>query len=209
VGYMNRANAINMIAINGNNNISSDADRRAGLQRRLEKSQGARLYETREAQWSEATARTVTIDLLRKYPDTNAIWTASDSIALGAIAALRELGRQPGKDVVVAGVDWTSRGIAAIHAGEMLGSVGGHFMEGGLALLLIYDFHHEHDFAEDPGVRFKTSMTAIFREDVERRLHKLGRTPDWSRIDFKRLTKTHNPSLNRYDFSWERIIEQL
>jgi ABC-type sugar transport system substrate-binding protein len=208
VGRMH-AESINMIAINGNNNIPSDADRRAGLQRRLEKSQGARLYETREAQWNEATARTVTIDLLRKYPDTNAIWTASDSIALGAIAALRELGRQPGKDVVVAGVDWTSRAIEAIQAGDMLGSVGGHFTEGGLALLLIYDYHHGHDFAEDPGVRFKTSMTGILRDDIEHRLRKLGHTPDWSRIDFKRLTKTHNPKLERYDFSWEHITEYL
>jgi ABC-type sugar transport system substrate-binding protein len=209
LGNFDRAAEINLIAINGNDNLASDADRRAGLEQRLAQSPGVTLYETREGRWSEATARAVTIDLLRKYPDTHAIWTASDSMALGAIEAVRELGKQPGKDVVVAGVDWTSRGLDAAAAGEMRGSVGGHYMEAGLALLLIYDYHHGRDFASDLGVSFRTSMTAILHDDIERRFRKLGRTPDWSRIDFKPLTKTHNPQLKRYDFSWERIFEPL
>jgi DNA-binding transcriptional MocR family regulator len=82
-------------------------------------------------------------------------------------------------------------------------------MEAGLALLLIYDYHHGHDFADELGVTFKTPMAAMSQAEVRRYVEKVGRNPDWSRIDFKRFTKTHNPDLKRYDFSWERVIEQL
>jgi ABC-type sugar transport system substrate-binding protein len=208
--HFERPTAIQLIAINGHNYLQLDVDRRMGLQRRLTESPGATLHEVREGGgWHETTARAVTLDLLQKYPSVNAIWTASDTMALGAIAAVKEMGKQPGKDIVVAGVDWTSRGLEAVRSGELLGSVGGHFMEAGFALLLIYDYHHGHDFADDQGVSFKTPMVAMSQTEIRRYLEKVGPNPDWSRIDFKRLTKTHNTDLKRYDFSWARVIEQL
>lgn len=207
--HFERPSAIHLIAINGHNHLQLDVDRRVGLQRRLTESPGATLLEVKEGEWHEKTARAVTLDLLQKYPNVNAIWTASDTMALGAIAAIKEIGKQPGKDIAVAGVDWTSRGLEAVRSGEMLGSVGGHFMEAGFALLLIYDYHHGHDFADDVGVRFKTPMVAMSQNEIRRYVEKVGPNPDWSRIDFKRFTKTHNPDLKRYDFSWARVIEQL
>jgi ABC-type sugar transport system substrate-binding protein len=207
--HLERPSAIQLIAINGHNHLQLDVDRRLGLQRRLTQSPGATLLEVKEGEWRETTARAVTLDLLQKYPNVNAIWTASDTMALGAIAAVKEIGKQPGKDIVVAGVDWTSRGLEAVRSGEMLGSVGGHFMEAGFALLLIYDYHHGRDFVDDLGVSFKTPMIAMSQDEIRRYVEKVGANPDWSRIDFKRFTKTHNRDLKRYDFSWARVIEQL
>jgi ABC-type sugar transport system substrate-binding protein len=207
--HFERPSAIQLIAINGHNHLQLDVDRRVGLQRRLTESPGATVLEVKEGEWRDTTARAVTLDLLQKYPNVNAIWTASDTMALGAISAVKEIGKQPGKDIVVAGVDWTSRGLEAVRSGEMLGSVGGHFMEAGFALLLIYDYHHGHDFADDLGVSFKTPMVAMSQSAIRRYLEKVGPDPDWSRIDFKRFTKTHNPDLKRHDFSWARVIEQL
>ena len=82
-------------------------------------------------------------------------------------------------------------------------------MEAGIALLLIYDYHHGHDFADELGVSFNTPMVSMSQDDVRRYLKNVGPNPDWSRIDFKRFTKTHNPDLKRYDFSWAHVIEQL
>lgn len=47
--------------------------------------------------------------LFRRYPQTTAIWNASDGMALGAIEAARNAGRTPGEDVIVGGVDWEPR----------------------------------------------------------------------------------------------------
>jgi ABC-type sugar transport system substrate-binding protein len=211
IEHFEPADAIRMIAINGHNHLKADADRRKGLQQRVAESQRATLYDTKEAEWRENTAREVATELLNKYPETNAVWAASDLMALGVLAAVKDMGKRPGKDVVVAGVDWTSRGLAAIHAGDMVGSVGGHFTEAAFALVLIYDYHHGYDFADELGASFKTPMVPMSKEDAGRYLEKVGSSPnpDWSRIDFRRFTKTHNSGLKRYDFSWERIIEAL
>lgn len=46
-----------------------------------------------------------TVELLRRYPDVTAVFTANDTMALGARAALREVGREVPHDVALVGYD--------------------------------------------------------------------------------------------------------
>lgn len=209
VEHFDRPEAVRMIAVNGDEHVQADADRQAGLRRRLAESPGAELLAVEQADWSEDKAQAAVAKLLQTHPRANAVWAASDPMALGAAAAFKRAGKQPGRDFVAASVDWTRRGLAAVRSGELSASVGGHFMEAGLALLLIYDYHHGRDFAGDPGVRFKTPMHTLDRGNIEDYYGKTGGSPDWSKIDFRRFTKTHNPGLERYDFSWNKISEPL
>lgn len=46
-----------------------------------------------------------TAELLQKFPDVSAVFTANDTMALGARAALREVGREVPRDVALVGYD--------------------------------------------------------------------------------------------------------
>jgi DNA-binding LacI/PurR family transcriptional regulator len=46
-----------------------------------------------------------TVELLRRYPDITAVFAANDTMALGARAALREVGREVPADAVLVGYD--------------------------------------------------------------------------------------------------------
>lgn len=209
LGHFDLPGAVRMIAVNGDEHVQADADRQAGLRRRLAESPGATLLAVEQADWMEDRAQAAVAKLLQEHPGANAVWAASDPMALGAAAAFEQAGKRPGRDFVAASVDWTGRGLAAVRAGDMLASVGGHFMEAGLALLLIYDHHHGRDFTADPGVHFKTPMHTLNRDGIDAYFEAVGASPDWSSIDFRQFTKTHNPDLERYDFSWPAFQDRL
>lgn len=205
IARFERPEAVHIIAFNGDEHVQADVDRQAGLRQRLSESPGVSLLAVEQADWSAERARTAAEELLQAHPQANAVWAASDPMALGAAAAFASVGRS----VVAASVDWTAQGLEAVRTGQLQASVGGHFMEAGIALLLIYDYHQGRDFSADPGVRFSTPMHAINQGAIDAYLEKVGSAPDWSRIDFTQFTKTHNPGLERYDFSWPRVEAQL
>lgn len=200
---------VRMIGLNGDPAVQVAADRQAGLEKRLGESPAAKLLDVGKADWIQESARVTAQDLFKKHPEANAVWAASDPMALGAIEAIKNLGKQPGKDVIIASIDWTNEGLTAVQAGEMTANIGGHFMEAGIALLLIYDYHNQHDFVTELDRNFRTSMYSVSSENIDEYFRRVGKNPDWSSIDFKQFTKTHNPELSRYDFSWEAISSQL
>lgn len=69
------------------------------------------------ADLERAKAVSVTESILQAHPNVDAIWAANDEMALGAVEALRSVGRV-GK-VVVGGFDATPDAVEAIQNGEM------------------------------------------------------------------------------------------
>jgi DNA-binding LacI/PurR family transcriptional regulator len=58
-----------------------------------------------EGDWSLESGRVGTQHILARQPDIDALFAASDLMALGALSALREAGRRVPQDVAVAGFD--------------------------------------------------------------------------------------------------------
>ncbi|MBN1379895.1 MAG: ABC transporter substrate-binding protein [Gammaproteobacteria bacterium] len=205
----NGQTAIRMVGLTGPFTSQASFNRNNGLKNRISESENAMLYEIREAGYQESSAKTVSKMYLAKYPSLNAVWTASDSMAIGAIDAIKEAGKKPGVDVVVSGVDWTTGGIRAVKSGDMTATIGGHFMEAGIALILIEDYHRNKDFAEELGTVFKIPMYPISKKNIDEYLSIIGTHPNWSKIDFKKFSKTHNKNLQKYNFSWQRIVANM
>jgi galactofuranose transport system substrate-binding protein len=61
--------------------------------------------------------------LLQAHPDVTAVYAHNDEMALGAIAAIKAAGKQPGKDIQIVTIDGTKGGMDAIAAGELGASV--------------------------------------------------------------------------------------
>ncbi len=156
--------------------------------------------------WSFKQAYRRTTVWLKSKP-LDAVWAANDPIALGALKALREAGQTPGKDVFVAGLNWSTEALKLVQSGALQLTHGGHFLAGAWVMVLLHDFDRGHDFAQkSPHIHFP--MTAIDRSNVDHYLDRLGDS-DWSKIDFKRFSRAENRNLTGYDFSISALLRTL
>ena len=180
--------SIPMVALSGTLDSSATKDRNGGLLAAAIQ-QRSELMQLVYASGSGTLAREKTEVLLKRYPNTVSIWSASDGMAMGAIEAARNAGRTPGKDLLVGGVDWEPEALESIRQGELLVSLGRHFMGGGLALLLLHDYHHGQDFGDmSPDYVFRYKLEPATRENVER-VQRIMDSKNWSAIDFRRFSR--------------------
>ena len=210
-----RARALNLVrsdepvpvvALTGTLDSSAARDRSLGL---LEATDGAgsELLQSVRADWSEQEARDKTSVLLRRYPNTAAIWSASDGMAFGAMDAARHAGLRPGNDLVVGGIDWEPEALAAIRAGDLYVSLGRHFMGGGLALLLVHDYHRGYDFADSgQSASMHYQFQAATADNVDDIAHMLA-PENWKAVDFRAFSRVFNSQLREVPVSAERLMD--
>jgi len=155
--------------------------------------------------WTAQRGEKAAMGLFRRYPEIGVIWGANDTTALGAMRAAVSIGKTPGKDVLFGGCGWYAPAIEKIRSGELSTSAGGHFMEAGWTMVLLYDYHHGRDFISES---IETSMFSIDKSNVEE-YSKAFANHQWNKIDFRKFSKALNPSLKKYDFSLDAVLKQL
>jgi galactofuranose transport system substrate-binding protein len=57
--------------------------------------------------------------LIQSNPDINAVYAENDEMALGAVQALKDAGKDPGKDVKIVSIDGTRQAVQAIINGDI------------------------------------------------------------------------------------------
>jgi ribose transport system substrate-binding protein len=85
---------------------------------------GLRVVRSQTAYWETARASQLTSAIITEHPDLKALLCGNDSMALGAIAALKAAGRQG--SVLVAGFDNISAVKALVASGEMVATADQH-----------------------------------------------------------------------------------
>jgi ABC-type sugar transport system substrate-binding protein len=78
------------------------------------------VLDTQPADWEIEPARTITAAWLDAFDHIDVIMAANDDMALGAIAAVAQAGRQ---EIVITGFDATEAGLAAIKARQMSATI--------------------------------------------------------------------------------------
>jgi len=200
--------SVPMVALSGTLDSSAAKDRDRGLLAAAVQ-QRSDLLQLVYANWSRELAREKTEVLLERYPNTVSIWSASDGMALGAIEAARNAGRTPGKDLLVGGVDWQPEALESIRQGELLVSLGRHFMGGGLALLLLHDYHHGRDFGDmSPDYVFRYQLEPATRDNADQ-VERVMTSSNWQEADFRRFSRALNPGLRAQDFSADYLMDQF
>src|SRR5690606_6224878 len=96
----------------------SEEYRYNGLRNRIHEHNDAQLVEFILTGWSKDTAYNELLVKLEKHPKISAIWSASDTMALGAVKAAEKLGIVPEKDIFIGGFDWSLDGINAVIDGK-------------------------------------------------------------------------------------------
>jgi ribose transport system substrate-binding protein len=100
-----------------------------GIQRKLGfddaiQAAGLKVVSSQTGNWEAAQANQVAAAIISEHPDLRAILCANDSMALGAVAAVRAAGRQ-GR-ILVAGFDNISAAATLLREGEMVATADQH-----------------------------------------------------------------------------------
>ena len=85
----------------------------------IDKYKGLKMVAKQTANWEQAEAYQKTETILQSHPDIKGIVCGNDTMAMGAIAAIKNAGL---KNVAVIGVDGSDEAAAAIKAGTMTGT---------------------------------------------------------------------------------------
>jgi ribose transport system substrate-binding protein len=98
-------------------------DRKKGFDEAIQQCPGMQVVVSQDADFTRAKGQSVAETLLQSHPDATAIYAHNDEMALGAIAALKAIGKTPGQDVKVVSIDGEKDGIKAVSTGELFATV--------------------------------------------------------------------------------------
>ncbi|MDD5586684.1 MAG: substrate-binding domain-containing protein [Alphaproteobacteria bacterium] len=82
---------------------------------------GAKIVASISAEWDRLKAMNTTADMLQREPDLDIIYAANDTMALGAVEAVRNAGKSA--QIKIIGVDGTVDAVKAIKEGRLTASV--------------------------------------------------------------------------------------
>ena len=104
--------------------LGKESDTNAGVRSSafhevIDKYKGLKMVAKQTANWEQAEAYQKTETILQSHPDIKGIICGNDTMAMGAIAAIKNAGL---KNVAVIGVDGSDEAAAAIKAGTMTGT---------------------------------------------------------------------------------------
>lgn len=177
--------------VNGTPGTSVAIDRRKGLTQAIQEEGADKVTIAGEVQgnFTRDEAMTAFQSLYQGHPEIKGVFSANDPMAMGVIAALERMGKTPGKDVLISGMDLNGSNVEAMKAGKQLFSIGGHWLQGGIGLLVMYDYLHGFKVPADQA-NIKLKLLPMTRADVPRFERDFpGGQPNY---DFKAHSKVYN-----------------
>lgn len=205
-GLQDEQGRLQMVIFGGNMDENSSGDRIHGSLIALQKYPEVLLHEIVAGFWKEPIAYEKTKRLLAAYPDTDIILALNDTMAIGARKAIDEMGLE--HEVLIGGIGTTPPAAIDLADGRTQISVGGQFLTGAFTLVLLHDYLHGLDFAEE-STMMSLGMFPFNRSLVQPYAQAMRSHKSWEQIDFRRFSKVYNPEMQHYHFGFQTILEQL
>jgi len=191
-----------IVGITGDPNTPVSLERAEGVQDYISQAGRGRINQLVFGNWTYADGEQKAAVLLARYPDTNIIWGANDSMALGALRAVKARGAS----VLVGGMGGWPDALVSLAEGELAATAAGLSLVGSFAVVLLHDDHHGEDFAKHGGVAHQLEPLIVSRENVARYdevvMKQLGS------LDFSRYSKVLHPGPGPYDFSLKDLLDK-
>ncbi len=127
--------------LEGTPGASVSADRQSGFVDELKAEYpDMEVVASQTANFVRTEGQTVMEQLLQSNPDISAVYAHNDEMALGAIQAIRDAGKTPGKDIKIVSIDGTEGAVQALAQGQMNGVVESNPRFGPLAFQTVEKF---------------------------------------------------------------------
>lgn len=115
---------------------------------------GMQIVDSQSAQWDMSQANSIATSMLSEHPETKAILAANDSMALGAVAAVKSAGRQG--EVLIVGFDNISAIQELIRSGDVLATADQHGDQ-----LAVYGIETALELIDSPDAQPKDVETPV------------------------------------------------
>ncbi len=195
-----------MLAIAGDRSTPVSITRNQGLLKAVSEAGGAvKLMQLVYGEWRQDKAQQQAAGLFRRYPQARMVWSGNDVMALGAMQAWEEQGGVPGTDAVFSGINTSAQALEKLRKGQLTAMAGGHFLAGAWSMVMLFDYHHGVDFA-DEGLEQKRPMFMLFDVSNSKRFEQRLGAGSMVSLDFRQFSKYLNPHLKRYDFDIHRLL---
>lgn len=122
--------------------------RTAGFDTALTGADGIEIVAKQTGNWATSEAQEVLAQLLSSNPEINAVYTHSDTMALGALTAITQAGLTPGEDVKVVSIDGTKEAVGHVASGDIAAIVETNPRFGPAALDLLEKWFAGDDVAQ-------------------------------------------------------------
>ena len=114
---------------------------------------GISIVANQTANFDQATGQKVTAQILQSNPDLAGVYAENDTMALGAIQAIRAAGKMPGKDVKVVGIDGIQEAVKDVASGTMVATVETNPRFGPLAFSTLQAFYTDAGAPENVVIK--------------------------------------------------------
>ena len=112
------------------------------------------------------------------------------------------IGRKPGQNVLIGGIDLLESALTAVAQGTMHVSLGGHIVDGVRALLLLHDHHERGDLTATTRT---TRLEAVEMNEADHYLQFMKKLA-WRDADFTRFSARRNPGPSRSELSLRALV---
>jgi len=114
---------VNIVELQGTTGSAPAIERKTGFANVMAKPPNWKLTRSQTGNFTSSEGKAVMEAFLKADKNIDVLYAHNDQMALGAIQAIKEAGLQPGKDIIIVGVDAVKGAFEAMVAGEMNCSV--------------------------------------------------------------------------------------
>jgi len=177
--------------VNGTPGTSVAIDRRAGLEKALKEHPEIVVTGEVNGNFVRDESQKVMESLYQAHPNIKGVWAANGGTATGVMTAIKNAGKVPGKDVMVVAMDLNPENVVAIKKGELLFDIGGHWLQGGFALIIMYDYLNGYKISKDKA-NVKLDLLPLTKELIPK--FEKDFPNGMPEYNFKEHSRTYNSS---------------
>lgn len=142
-----------VIVLEGIRTSFNGTQRRLGFEEAM-KAADIKIADSQSAQWEMSMANTLALSMLSEHPKVKAILAANDSMALGALAAVKNNGKAG--DVLIVGFDNIAAVQQAIKDGQILATADQHGDQ-----LAVYGIEYALNLLKEPQAKLEDRETPV------------------------------------------------
>lgn len=188
----------NLLGVTGPHHSVSSRQRKEGLTSAGSSNPLLVVKQVINSDWNASGLTAKVTTLLERHQPVDIFWAATDFFAQSYFdsSAYDDLNDQ---NVLVGAMDWSEVGFKLMSEHKNFYSLGGHFMDGGWALVLLYDHFHGYDVLSNNLGVYDTKMRLI-GPDKGPAYALWMKNKGWRNIDFKSYTQSHNEQIRQLGY---------
>jgi ABC-type sugar transport system substrate-binding protein len=185
--------AKNIVAIMDGPGVTTVEEAWKGALQAIAAHPGVKVLEvSRQSKSRENAMATMERYLARFAPgEVDGCWCIGSTVGLGALQAIKQAGRQ--NEIKVSTADDDDSVIAAIKDGSLSSTLGGHWMNGGFGLIVLYDYLNGHPPLL-PQPQF--NLIPINNTNADAYAKRFLNSEPFSADEIRAMSMTYNPNAN-------------